>query len=150
MRPSEVRRRILKDHETLRGMLASVEGLGREVVEGERAHLGALRVEGEALHEYLLAHMGWEDRYLAPALRAADAWGKERAAALDHDHKEQRELLAYTLAGLRDYSRPAVMLARSMVDLVRMLREDMDDEERTLLDERVLRDDVIAIDLEAG
>lgn len=150
MQPSEVRRRILDDHRELRTLLLSLETLGRDVLAGARDHVGALRLEGEALHERLLEHMRWEDLYLAPALEDADSWGRERAAALESDHREQRELLQHTLSGLRDPSRPTVALARTMVDLVKLLRDDMREEEQTLLDPRVLRDDVVGIDVEAG
>lgn len=150
MNPSEIRRHILDDHQKLRGMLLSLEALGHEVLAGDRQHLGALRVEGETLHERLLEHMHWEDVYLVPALREADAWGVERAHQIEDDHREQRELLRHTLAGLRDQSRPPMMLARTMVDLVKLLRDDMEHEEQCMLDERVLRDDVVGIDVETG
>lgn len=94
--------------------------------------------------------MRWEDRHLAPALREADAWGEERAAKLDRDHREQRQVLSHCLAAVADESRPASVVARTLIDLVGMLREDIEDEERVLLDERVLRDDVVGIDVETG
>jgi iron-sulfur cluster repair protein YtfE (RIC family) len=150
MKPTEVRRRILHDHDGLRTLLCQLEDSASNVLNGKRRLLGRLRGEGEQLLEQLLEHMSWEDRYLAPALRDADAWGEERAARLDHDHREQRELLRHVLEKLHDQSRPPVLLARTMLDLVQLLREDMVDEEKTLLDERVLRDDVVAVDVEAG
>jgi len=150
MQPSEIRRQILSDHETLSAMISSIERLSLEVVEGERHLVGALRLEGQTFLERLLEHMYWEDRYLRPALCEADAWGRERAERLDREHAEQRETLTFALATLEDQSRPAVLIARNLLDLVKLLREDMRDEEDSLLDERVLRDDVIAIDAEGG
>ncbi len=41
-------------------------------------------------------------------------------------------------------------LARNLLDLIALLRTDMDEEERDLLDERVIRDDVVGIDVETG
>jgi hypothetical protein len=140
MEPSEVRRRILADHERLRGVLLSIESLGRGVLGGSWEAVAPLRLEGETLHQMLFEHMSWEDRYLAPALRDAGAWGGERAGCLDRDHREQRELLEHTLVGLRDPSRPSLALARTMVDLVALLRTDMQDEEETILDPRLLLD----------
>lgn len=139
MRPSEVRRQILADHDRLRGVLLSIEALGVRVLAGATESVRPLRLEGETLHELLFEHMGWEDRYLAPALRDAGDWGVERARRLDQEHREQRELLAHTLAGLRDPSRPTVALARTMVDLVALLRADMIDEEETVLDPRLVQ-----------
>ena len=61
-----------------------------------------------------------------------------------------RELLRFILERLRDPRRPAVMVAGDVTGLVELLREDMQEEERDLLDPRVLRDDVIGIDVESG
>lgn len=141
MRPSEVRRQVLADHAALRDNLSRLQKVAQRVLEGERSLLGALRLEGEALLKLLLEHMQWEDVHLDAALRHAGAWGDERAAQLARDHREQRELLEHALRGLHDQARPAVVLARSLVDLVELLGEDMADEEAALLDERVLRDD---------
>jgi len=141
MRPSEVRRQVLADHAALRDKLSSLQKVARQVLEGKRSVLGTLRLEGEALLKTLLEHMQWEDVNLDPALRRSDAWGEERAEQLARDHREQRELLEHALRGLEDQTRPVVVLARSLVDLVELLGEDMADEEAALLDESVLRND---------
>jgi hypothetical protein len=150
VRPSEVRQHVLGDHRELRKRLEILEGLVRQVLDGERRLAGPLRNQAEALLTRLLDHMRWEDRYLSAALREADAWGQERAAALDHEHREQREILGEAVTRLRDEARPAQRVARELSDLIQRLRADMEEEERDLLDERVLRDDVIGIDVEAG
>lgn len=149
MKPSEVRRHVLEDHEALRGMLQHLEALAAELLRGQRRLVGPLRMAAEELLKFLEEHMHWEDLYLSPALRAADAWGEERAARLAEDHREQRVLLRHILEGIRDQSRPPVVLARNLRDLVALLREDMDDEERTLVSDHVLRDDVVAIDADS-
>jgi len=148
MTPGEVRARILADHVAIRGMLLSLEHVAQRVRGGEQSLLGALRLEGEALLRCLQDHMLWEDLHLAPALRQADAWGEERAARLDSDHREQRQVLAHCLSAVCDESRPAPVVARTLIDLVGLLRKDIQDEECLLLDERILRDDVIGIDVE--
>ncbi len=150
MRPSEVRERILADHESIRKMLEELEAAARGVLAGERRLLGPLRDRGEALLARLEEHMHWEDRYLSAALREADAWGAERAALLDREHREQRVMLRDTLKRIRANRRPATAVARDLADLVARLRIDMEQEERDLVDERVLRDDVIGIDVETG
>jgi hypothetical protein len=148
MKPSEIRRQVLRDHETIRAMLATLESVAHGVCKGDRSLVGSMRLEAETLLTRLSEHMGWEDRYLRPALLEADAWGRERAAQLDRDHREQRELLEYSLGHVRDGGHPATVLARGLVDLVELLRKDMDHEESDLLDPRVLRDDVVGIDVE--
>jgi hypothetical protein len=90
--------------------------------------------------------MRWEESYLLPALREADAWGEERAARLIRDHREQRELFDFLNARLRDEAQPAALVARDVNHLVALLRDDMREEEAELLDERVLRDDIVAVD----
>jgi len=150
MRAEEIRTRIIDDHVAIRGMLLSIEDLANGVLGGLRRLAGPMRLEGESLLDHLATHMHWEDVHLAPALRKADAWGDERAAQLDLDHAEQRELLTHALARVEDPSRPAALVARNLLDLIELLREDMVEEERTLLDERVLRDDVVGIAVETG
>ena len=150
MRPSEVRRHVLHDHEILRGMLEELDALIRDTLAGDQNLVGPLRDRGEALLARLSEHMRWEDVHLSEALREADAWGRERAAALEEEHREQRRLLREALERLRDESRPAPMIARGLADLVERLRRDMIEEERDTLDERVLRDDVVGIDVETG
>jgi hypothetical protein len=131
-------------------MLASIEGLSREVLDGEGHLGGALRLEGEGLLEALGEHMSWEEQHLVPALRASDAWGDARVERLFADHREQRGLLEHALARLRDPTRPAVLIARNLLDLVSLLRHDMKDEESCALGEDLLRDDATAVDAESG
>jgi hemerythrin-like domain-containing protein len=150
MTPGEVRARVLAEHAELRKQLAAVEAAARRVLGGERTSLGLLRHEGEAFLNRLADHMRWEDAHLAPALRDADAWGEERVRRLDRDHREQRDVLEHCLAAVRDASRPAPVVARVLVDLVQLLRDDMDEEERVALDPAVLRDDIVSPDAEAG
>lgn len=145
MEPSEVRTRILRDHDRLREDLGRLERLVSDFRSGSAA-LEALRRDSAALLARLLAHMNWEESYLLPALRDADAWGEERAAQLARDHREQRELFHFLQARLRDEAHPATLVARDVEHLVALLRDDMREEEAVLLDERVLRDDVVAVD----
>ena len=145
MRPSEVRRRILQDHQALRGILLSLEALSKEVLDKGQLVERPLRMQGEALLSQLRDHMDWEDAHLRPALLAADEWGEARAASLDSDHREQREMLGYALKRIRDTNAPPVILARGLLDLVKVLRQDMEEEESLFLDERQLRDGVVGL-----
>ena len=151
MRPSEVRRRVLEDHGGLRADLDRIEALAREADESRVAGVtDQLRREAQRILERLRMHMEWEEQHLVPALRAADAWGEERVAQLLADHREQREILDLIVKRLRDPERPDALIAEDVSDWVAYLREDMQQEEHDLLDERVLRDDVISVNLEAG
>jgi iron-sulfur cluster repair protein YtfE (RIC family) len=149
--PSEVRRKILEDHDRLRESLSELEELARGCIgDGERELLVTLREKGERFHEILSRHIFWEDQYLAPALRNADAWGDERAKLLEDEHREQRQLLADHLERLRDPTREGDQVARDILLLGDILRVDMDREESQTLDPNVLRDDVVSVGLEAG
>src|SRR5207249_1617194 len=117
--------------------------------DGALERFSDLRVEGDALLARLLAHMRWEELYLLPALREADSWGAERAARLIKDHRDQRELFRFLHSRLGDTEAWPV-LAQRLSDLIALLRDDMAEEERDLLDERVLRDDIVAIDALTG
>jgi hypothetical protein len=150
MKPSQVRSHVLADHERLRGLLRSLEQAGRRAIGAGKQEAVSLRDEAAAFLARLREHMEWEDRYLRSALLEADAWGRERVRGLDAGHREQRELLDFVLGVVVDRSRPADLVARNVLDLVALVRGDMIEEERWLLDARVLRDDVIAIDGESG
>ena len=150
MTPAETREWVLKDHLSLRSLLDELEDVGQRVRSGERRLLGPLRLTAERFLHRFEDHTRWEDEHLRPALLDADAWGQLRAARLDHDHIEQRELLDFCLERLRESDRPPVLVARGVLDLVALIRTDMEEEERDLLDERILRDDVVSIDPEIG
>jgi len=148
--PSQIRARVIADHEGFRDVLDRLERRTRAADGGDAAALQELRGLAQGLLERLQEHMRWEEHYLRPALREADAWGEERAERLTREHAEQREELAFILQRLRDPERPEPLVINDLIGLIVMLREDMDEEERDLLDERVLRDDIVGIEVEAG
>ena len=138
--PSEVRERILADHVVLRRMLERLEVRARRLLQRrDRQHPG-LYEELRVLHERLREHFELEERILVPALRATDAWGPERVAQFHEEHIRQREIMdGFSRAG----ERPPVELALMAWGFVRLMLEDMAEEERISLNERVLRDDPI-------
>ena len=150
MRNSEVRTHVLRDHEALRRRLVGLERQSRRVTDDNLGNVGPLRQEALQLLSRLREHMRWEDRYLVPALREADAWGPERAKRFDDDHREQRETLALIVEELQEQRKPPSVLAKHLLDLVTDLLRDMEEEEAFFLDPRVLRDDVVGIDVETG
>lgn len=149
-RPSAVRQRILDDHELLRGLLAEVEELVRRTRAGDAEAAEALPGRGRALRARFLDHLALEDAHLVPALRAADAWGEERARRVEVEHAEQRERMQSLLEHMESPERSLDQLAEELAALVADLRADMEGEERAVLSEDLLRDDVVSINLEAG
>ena len=150
MQPSEVRQAILTQHEELRGLLRSLEELARRAAESDDSCVPALREVGVYAHGKLVEHLDFEDRYLVPAIRAADGWGEERGNLLAREHVEQRELFQYVLDRLRDTNRASVLLGRELLAFVEVLLADMEHEEQTVLNAEILRDDVVGIDVESG
>ena len=150
MRPSEVREMILADHDKIRVLLDRVEALAAEVGGGNASAAGSLRQSGAALHTELSRHLDLEDEHLGPALRDADGWGEERERQLREEHREQRALLAYILEQIRDTDRLPVLLSQTLRTFVASIREDMEHEEAAVLRDDILRDDVVAVNVEAG
>jgi iron-sulfur cluster repair protein YtfE (RIC family) len=140
MRVSRVRKRILSDHEYLRGLVGELDQQVFRVAAGSDEGVGMLRSLGLQLLRQFSEHLAVEDRFLAPALRRAGPAGRERAEQLDADHREQRELLDYLLDKARDQSRPAALLAADWRSFVELLLDDMAQEERTILESELLED----------
>ena len=126
---------MLLDHAALREVLQRVEVVANQVASGREGRVATLRAEGRVLHAKLCDHVDFEDAHLPAALRGLGERGEARLAHLVRDHREQRELLDYALERLRDEMRPPAILARDLLALVAVLRDDMADEERTVLEE---------------
>lgn len=150
MRPSEVRRRVFSDHESLRARLDEIEDLVGVVSGGDAERGLSLRMRAVELLDTLELHMQWEERFLVPVLQDSDAWGPARVERFHTEHREQREVLRHLLGVLGDNGRPASLLARSVRDFAVLLRADMDEEESVFLDPSVVRDDVVGVDVETG
>ena len=150
MKPSEIRDRVLHDHGSLRQRVEEVEHLAEQVIGSGQSPVGRLRQAATELLNALITHMAWEDRYLVPALRDADAWGPERVARFEAEHEQQRHHLQSLLSGLENQRQPAAFLASRVLEWLNELHADMQEEEEAFLDKRVLRDDVIGIDVETG
>jgi hemerythrin-like domain-containing protein len=150
MKPTEIRARVLRDHRSLRAQVERVAALSRAALAGTERDTDALRSAALELIRALEQHMRWEDDHLLPALEVADEWGPERVKRMQRDHGEQRELLRYAATVLEDPLRAQELLARTALDLARLLQDDMEDEEKVMLDPAVLRDDPVGIDVETG
>ncbi len=138
--PSEVRERILADHVVLRRMLERLEVRARRVLQQRCGRPSGLYDELRVLQARLRRHFDLEERILVPTLRATDAWGAERVARFHEEHARQREIMdGFSRAG----ERPPVELALMAWGFVRLMLEDMAEEEKISLNERVLRDDPI-------
>ena len=148
LRPSQVRARIIGDHEGLRRQLDELSQLGAKLQAGDDALFAQALARAQALYDTLRDHIDFEDDLLGPALREADAWGVLRAERLAHHHAEQRQQLRELDERCRSESPQG--LACLLDALIEELRADMAFEEESVLSPEILRDDVIAVDGEDG
>ena len=141
---NEERRKILRDqHFHLRGTIAAAQTAARNLL-AARAAPGELQQAVSALKNELLAHLADEEKLLEPVLATIDAWGPVRAGLLRAEHAHQRAVLAV----LTEPSAwpAATLVAGRTLSLCDDLLVDMEFEERELINEKVLRDDVILLD----
>ena len=140
--PIEVLEKVLAEHELLRGMLLRVEVLSRSVLQGRYAASDELKDRVRELEHRFQQHLELEERVLVPTLLDADAWGPERVERLHDEHARQREIMSEMWSSGSGGSPNILVFALLAWGLVRMLREDMAEEERVSLNPRVIRDDI--------
>ena len=141
IRPSEVRGRILRDHEALRRHLDELATVIHALRDGDESAVGHAVSLCEQILKELSRHLDLEDAVLAPTLRELDAWGPIRAERLLRHHVQQREQLGAIAEKSHAEHTPAA-LAVVLADLVEDLRADMAYEERDVLSPELLRDDL--------
>jgi WS/DGAT/MGAT family acyltransferase len=148
--PSELREAVLAQHAVISELLDEVESAARRVQGGDGSVLPRLRERGRELHARMAEHLDFEDRFLVPVVRSVDAWGPERAISISEEHGDQRELLAFVLSRLEDREGPVQLLAEQLRNFAGALRDDMHYEEQAIVNENLLRDDVVVIDAASG
>jgi iron-sulfur cluster repair protein YtfE (RIC family) len=141
--PSEVRSRVLADHDWLRIKLSMLETCATAVKDGQASRAKPLRERLEDFCRALLMHLATEDDILVPMLGDLDAWGEVRVERMSSDHQAQRAEIS-RLCRAAATAAP-VALAESILTFARALREDMAHEERVELSEDLLRDDTVSI-----
>lgn len=141
IRPSEVRGRILRDHQALRRHLDELAAVTHALRDGDDSAVGHAISLCERLLSELSRHLDLEDAVLAPLLREVDAWGPIRADRLLRHHVDQRAELK-AIAERSHAEHAPIALAAVLADLIEDLRADMAYEERDVLSADLLRDDV--------
>lgn len=146
--PSDVRSRVLAEHEMLRERLVELQSLAREVTI-EETLVGELR---QCLRKLLMEfsmHLESEEEILMPVIETMDAWGHQRASRMRDEHAMQRALLARMFERVSS-PQPPIELAIEADALALRVFRDMLEEEQELLAEDFLRNDVVAIDQFCG
>ena len=140
MYPSEVRTRILNEHDELRVRLDALHA-------ASETEMDAVVIRG-AMHEFrdlLFAHIEREEALILPELKQVDGFGEERVRALREEHEAQRKELDALIAKVETLE--GVALRSQVEGFVARLREDMSHEEQTHLSERLLKDDIVNVDV---
>ena len=143
VRPSEVRHRVLEQHSRIRGMLDELEVIARSLLrEDRKAGRDALKGSIHTLADALDQHMAFEERWLTEALRHADPWGPERVERFEAEHRQQRRILGL-FDSAPEHSESDVQLALTALGFAFLLRKEMEEEERDVLDGDLLSDNPI-------
>jgi iron-sulfur cluster repair protein YtfE (RIC family) len=143
MTNSERRRILCAQHARLRVTVEIARNAARHALARGGA-AGELQTAVLTLQRELLAHLAEEEKLLEPVLREIDAWGAVRVDLLRAEHAHQRAVLA-VLTGHQAWPAGAVVAGRTLT-LCDDLLSDMEFEERELVNDRVLRDDLILLD----
>jgi hypothetical protein len=139
------RRRILAQHERIRGLLERARTVADQALDELPLPADAVASAIGDIRATLDVHLSFEERVLCDILEDDLPLGPERAARLREDHAKQRA----TLATLHTEARAAPqrpLLAAKLAFLTSWLLEDMEEEERRLLTSEAVRDDAVAID----
>ncbi len=142
LKPSEIRQRILDQHQTLREKLDALEDGVTRLKAGDASLLDELKKRASELHDHLCRHIDDEEALLLPELEQADGFGPARVAALRQEHAEQRATLAQVTDAIVTSTDPQT-LAERIEALIARIRADMEEEEATHLSPSVLKDDII-------
>jgi hypothetical protein len=141
---NEDRRRILRgQHAHLRLTIERARAAASGAIAG-RVSAGDLQIAIGALERELLNHLAEEEKLLEPIIEKLDAWGPIRLSLLHAEHAHQRAVLA-VLTGKSAWP-ASTLVAQRTLSMCEDLFVDMEFEERELLSEKVLRDDLILID----
>lgn len=143
------RSRILSDHATLRELLRRVASHARTAA-GEETARHRLRDVLAELRKKLEQHLTFEDVFLAPLLRDADAWGEVRVDDMTRDHAGQRAILVALTEDAADGSRSITAVAEELDWFASCLERDMREEEEKLLSAAALGEETVAVDQTDG
>ncbi len=128
--PDEIRARIRSEHAQISAQLARVEALTERVEGGDTKSVIALRDEIQQLGTILVEHLHYEE-YQVPSLAEASRADKV-AEDMRREHRGQRELFDRIIREL-DETAVGSQLVVGVRELARAIRDDMEYEERELL-----------------
>jgi hypothetical protein len=140
---------ILGQHERIRSLLARAHAIAEAALDGEPRSPDAVASSIGDIRTIMEVHLAFEERSLIPILREDLPLGPPRADRLLDEHHRQRETLA-TLHREACAFPDFPLLAAKLAFLTEWLLADMNEEELSLLNPDVLRDDVVVVDQSSG
>lgn len=128
--PDEIRARIRSEHAAISAQLARAEALTERVGYDDRESVIALREELQVLGKILLEHLHYEE-YQLPSL-AGKSDVDQMVEDMREEHRAQREIFDSVIREL-DETAVGSKLVVGVRELSRAIRDDMEHEERELL-----------------
>lgn len=143
--PEEVRARILAEHVRIRSVLDDIETLADGVVRGADDQAGKLRQWVRMLGDAMHVHLALEEDILVPLVRETDGFGHARADEMLREHTEQRDMIRSILEEIAG-TRSNQVVAVSVLELVKAIRDDIGEEDATFLSSDVLKSSLVERD----
>jgi hypothetical protein len=143
------RRTILVQHGRIRALLQHAREVVDRALAAELQPSDAVASAIGDIHTTMEVHLTYEERVLIDLFNDDLPLGPPRAARLRDEHARQRKMLADLHTEAK--AGPQVpLLVVKLSFLTKWLLEDMEEEERTVLTEDVVRDDAVVIDQSCG
>ena len=143
------RQSILSQHEHLRALLDRASAVAEAALDGRPPSPDAVASTVGDIRTTFEVHLTFEEKVLLPLLRDDLPLGPQRADRLLDEHARQRQTLA-TLHREACAFPEFPTLAAKLAFLTSWLLADMAEEEHSLLNPDVVRDDVVVIDQSSG
>jgi hypothetical protein len=143
---SDARAAILSCHDELRGLVTETI----HVVEGATTSgrdFEPVRAQARELYLAFEAHMDFEERILAAALRDVIGWGAMLRAQVVEGHLKQRATIASAMSALEPENVPRAIVVENVRAVADELLHDLKSEELCLLNADL---DAMALDTRGG
>ena len=129
---SDARDAILSCHDELRGLVTETIHCAEGATASGR-DFEPLRVHAREMYQAFEAHMDFEERILATALRDVIGWGALLQSQVVEGHEKQRATLASAKSALETGQLPPARVVESVRAVADELLLDLRSEERCLL-----------------
>lgn len=145
MQYEALREELLEQHRILRELGREIRALAERVRSGEAGVTELLRSTLGGFSDQAAAHIAYENEALVPILRGFDAWGPQREEMILEHHFEEHEALFEALDAATGAATSEEVLSAAERAIAAFVAH-MDEEERTLINRKVLTDSIITVE----